>query len=150
MDVGADPVALLAEGSSILGPVLRPAGFTFLAGQTGVGSGGRFASGRWTKGSRSIELHFRHSLGLVRYHLGARSISHDDFMWSVTRGRGGNQYPGFSDDPLQGFRDLTQDLMRYGQEFLVGPDGDLDRRIDDATAHPKPSGLKAVTDGGAP
>ena len=150
MDYGIDPVTLLAEGCSILDPVLTPAGFTFVSGPNGVGSGGRFASGRWVRGSRSVELHFRYSLGLVAYHLGPRSISHDDFMWSVTRGRGGHRYPGFSEDPLQGFRDLATDLGRYGQEFVVGTDADLDRRIGEAIAHPKPSGLRAVIGGGAP
>lgn len=150
MDVRLDPSDLLGEGCSLLDPILTPAGFTFEVGKGGVGSGGRFASGEWVRGSRRLELHFRHSLGLVTYHFGPRSISHDDLMWSVTSGRGGNQYPGFSEDPLQGFRDLAVDLARYGQEFVAGPDDLLEQRMKDAVANPKPTGLRAITRGGAP
>jgi len=43
-----------------------PAGFTFHLTNNGNSSGGDFATGRFTKGTQDLELHFRHSLGMVR------------------------------------------------------------------------------------
>ena len=56
---------ILTAWSVIVGDVLRPAGFTFHMTGTGHNSGGRFAAGRFTKGSQYLEVHFRHSPGLV-------------------------------------------------------------------------------------
>ncbi len=33
---------------------------------------------------------------------------------------GGNQYPGFSDDPLDGFRHLAHNLENFASDFLNG------------------------------
>jgi hypothetical protein len=33
---------------------------------------------------------------------------------------GENAYPGFADDPLDGFRHLRADLERFGDDFLTG------------------------------
>jgi hypothetical protein len=41
-------------------------------------------------------------------------------MRAVLGRRGGNHYPGFSEDPLDGFRHLRYDLERYCSEFLSG------------------------------
>ncbi len=70
-------------------------------------------------------------------------------MWSVLGGATGNKYPGFSEDPIQGFRDLAEDLERNGKEFLTGSDVQLDQRFEHAAAHPKPTGFKAIIDPGA-
>jgi hypothetical protein len=70
-------------------------------------------------------------------------------MWSVLGGAAGNKYPGFSDDQIQGFRDLAEDLERHGQEFLTGSDEQLAQRFEHAAANPKPTGFKAITDPGA-
>lgn len=76
----------------------------------------------WERGRRRVELHFRNSLGLVRYHLGDTSIAHEDYMWAVTGERNVTEYPGFSDDPLDGFRHLRSDLEKYASCFLSGSD----------------------------
>jgi hypothetical protein len=60
-----DPVEIMTAGSVILGQVLSPAGFTFQLTGQGHSPGGAFATGRFTKGSQHLEIHFRHSLGLV-------------------------------------------------------------------------------------
>jgi hypothetical protein len=143
-----DPEQMLQEGVRILESVLVPAGFRFSAGPSGVGSGGRFASGVFVKGSRQLEVHFRHTLGLVTYQLGSASISHEDFMRAAQAGRS-RRYPGFSDDPLQGFRDLQYDLQQYGQVFLVGSDAELQGYFTWVMANPRPHGLSGLLRGGA-
>ncbi len=88
--------------------------------ESGDGSGGRFARTDYVRGDRRLELHFRYSLGLVTYYLGAVAISHEAYMRTVLGPRGNNQYPGFSEDPLDGFRHLRHDLQRYCDDFLSG------------------------------
>ena len=46
-------------------------------------------------------------------------------MWSVLGRRGVTKYPGFSDDPLDGFRHLASDIANYAQAFLEGTDNDF-------------------------
>jgi hypothetical protein len=115
-----NPTGMLREGSKILDRVLRPHGFTFVEGPSGSGSGGHFAAGNYVRGDRRLELHFRHSLGLVTYHIGALSASHEAYMRDLLGREGGNRYPGFSDDPLDGFRHLAHDLERFAADFLSG------------------------------
>jgi len=117
-----DPARTLAAGVEILAPVLERHGFTHASSAAGDSSGGRYASSMWERGRRRVELHFRNSLGLVRYHLGDTSIAHEDYMWAVTGERNVTEYPGFSDDPLDGFRHLRSDLEKYASCFLSGSD----------------------------
>jgi hypothetical protein len=58
---------LLAGGIKILDGLMAAHGFAFVAKASGRGSGGEFASGEFCRGNRALELHFRYSLGLVRY-----------------------------------------------------------------------------------
>jgi hypothetical protein len=46
-------------------------------------------------------------------------------MWAVTGRKWSTEYPGFSDDPLDGFRHLRADLEKHGSSFLTGSDADL-------------------------
>ena len=115
-----DPRAILREGCKILDPVMKRHGFTFVEGQAGQGSGGYFATGNYVRDDRQLELHFRYSLGLVAYHLGSQKVSHESYMREVLGSAGGNLYPGFSDDPLDGFRHLAHDLDRFASDFLSG------------------------------
>jgi hypothetical protein len=103
----ADAVSVLNAGAAILAPVLAPAGFTFHLTSHGRSSGGDFATGRFTKGTQYLELHFRYSLGLVSYGWDDAAISHADYLRGL---RVTGSYPGYSDDPLGGFRHLALDL----------------------------------------
>lgn len=114
------PEAALQIGREILDPVLEPLGFRFSENLAGKGSGGYFAFAEYSNGDRRLELHFRQSLGLVRYHFGSISLSHEDYMATKLGGRGLSQYPGFSSDPIDGFRHLREDLAAHGGEFLSG------------------------------
>jgi hypothetical protein len=109
---------LLVRGASILRPLLESHGFTFVVFAEGRGSGGSYAAGRFTRGDQCLEFHFRHTLGMVSYHWGDDTITHDQYMRSL--GLKG-QYPGFSDDPLDGFRHLRIDLQAL-TGFLEGTD----------------------------
>ena len=88
------PKDALLEGTRILERVLGPQGFVFQFGGEDQGSGGNFAWGEFVRESRRLELHFRHDLGLVRYHVDSWSASHETYMrelglWEQCR------YPGF-------------------------------------------------------
>jgi hypothetical protein len=112
-----NPKAILDQGKEIVGQVLRPWGFDYRELDEGLGSGGRFAAGVFRAGDRSLELHFRRSLGLVTYRLGALGLDHVTYMrYLGVYGR--NLYPGFSDDPLDGFRGLAHDLDAFCGDFL--------------------------------
>lgn len=111
--------ALLA-GADILSPIMCAAGFQFSLDASGPSSGGQYACGHYAKGDRRLDLHFRNSLGLVTYWIGIRSLGHESYMRGLgVDGR--NQYPGFSGDPLDGFRHLGRDLEDFCSDFLTGP-----------------------------
>jgi hypothetical protein len=116
--ITVDPKEALFEGVKIVGPLMASNGFTFHFRDEGSGSGGKFAWGEFVRKDRRLELHFRHSLGLVRYHVRKASVSHEAYMrelgvWAQCR------YPGFSDNPMDAFHDLAHDLQFAG-DFLSG------------------------------
>jgi len=114
------PQEALQSGRAILDPVLEPHGFNYFETSAGKGSGGYFASAEYSIGDRRLELHFRYSLGLVRYHFGFMSLSHEEYMTAKLGGSGRSAYPGFSADPIDGFRHLREDLESHCGEFLSG------------------------------
>jgi hypothetical protein len=73
----------LLQGSELLKPLFAKHGFDYLPLGKGESSGGRFASAEFRKGDRRFKLHVRFSLGMVTYHLGSESISHQEYMCSV-------------------------------------------------------------------
>jgi hypothetical protein len=93
----------------------------------------------------------RASLGLVSYHLGDLQVPHEAFVRTVHGASGGNAFPGFSTDPLDGFRHLRHDLDRYGAAFLRGSDEELRslllRTVEQEQRRPR--GFKALFDPGA-
>lgn len=114
----AGPKDVLKKGVEILEPLLRSNGFRFRFGREGKGSGGLFAWGDFVREDRRLELHFRYSLGLVRYHVGQDSASHESYMrelnvWDQC------QYPGFSDNPMDAFAGIAHDLS-FADDFLSG------------------------------
>ncbi len=117
------PKELLERGLVELAAVLEPAGFVFIDAGDASGSGGPSASGEFLRRDRRLEIHVRFSLGPVRYHFGDYAVSHEDLVRGVRgtdRIDGPSEYPGFSDDPLAGFRHLRADLERFGAVFLTG------------------------------
>jgi hypothetical protein len=132
-------------GREILDEALKPLGFNFIEGASGQSSGGNFASGEYVKGDRRLEIHLRYSLGLVTYHLGSMSLAHESYMRALLGKNGGNQYPGFSDDPLDGFRHLSYDLSHFCGDFLSGSGEDFARCVVKATEQEKVIGFKALS-----
>jgi hypothetical protein len=138
---------LLEQGVANLTEVLGPAGFEFIMTDDGASNGGSFASGEFLRGDRRLELEVRSSLSLVRYHFGDESLSHEDLVRGVRALDGiseEGQYPGFSDDPMAGFRHLRHDVDRFGAIFLrAGAKAfrALKKWVD---KHPKRSGLAGL------
>lgn len=138
---------LLLRGVAELAGVLEPAGFEFIQSDEGVDSGGPFASGEFLKGDRRLELHVRNSLGLVRYHFGEESLSHEDLVRAVRTLEGisaEGQYPGFSTDPMAGFRHLRHDLDQFGAIFLRGGAKAFRALKKWLNQHPKKSGFAGL------
>jgi hypothetical protein len=131
-DFDDDKVSMLQSGAELLASVLVPNGFAFEVLGSGKGSGGLFAFGQFKRGERRLEFHFRYSLGMVCYHLGPCSMSHEDYMHAVLGERHVSKYPGFSNQPMDGFRDLFSDLQEHGADFLTGTDECLLQLIEKA------------------
>ena len=140
-EVAPDPEAALKAGIQALDPVLKRHGFQFRFEKSGLGSGGSFAWGRYLRNDRSLELHFRFTLGLVTYHIGDASLDHEAYMRALGV-YGLNAYPDFPNNPLESFDSLGRDLTRYCSDFLSG-DGLQFRRFaaDERTQHRTSSGL---------
>jgi hypothetical protein len=123
----AEAKELLQSGTLILKDILAEHRFKIGAIKSGIGSGGSFASCEFRRGNRRLRLHFRYSLGLVAYEAAGVTLSHEDFMWSVLGRPGATSYPGFSNEPLDGFRHLASDIAEYAQVFLEGTDDEFIR-----------------------
>jgi len=128
-EVAVDKERTLRDGIQALDPVLKPYGFQFIFERSGSSSGGPFASGRYVRGDRSLELHFRFTLGLVTYHIDDASLDHESYM-RLLGVYGQNSYPDFPTDPLESFASLARDLTNYCSDFLSG-DGAEFRRFSD-------------------
>ena len=110
--------ARLRAGVPAVAKVLALHGFKFRFRESGPSFGGPFASGDFVRGDRRLELHVRHGLGLVRYHVGSHSASHESYMKELgVLSR--CEYPGFPNDPLDPFVRLAHDLSFAG-EFISG------------------------------
>jgi hypothetical protein len=116
-------------------------GFSFEYGGEGPSSGGPYAFGSYVNSNRRLEIHFRHSLGLVTYHFGATSLYHEAYMRALLGDAGGNRYPGFSDNPLDAFGDLAADLQSFAGAFLNNDAGGFMRCVAKAEELKKASGF---------
>lgn len=107
----------LRAGAKILDVVMNPYGFHFVFDTAGKSSGGNFAGGSFVNGKRRIEFHFRNTLGLVTYHIGDKSLSHEEYMRLLDASAA---YPDFPKESLDSFRSLAADLENFGSDFLSG------------------------------
>jgi hypothetical protein len=124
----AERLALLLQGVEILDVVLGPAGFVFHETAHGNSSGGSFASGQLVREHQALSLSFRFSLGEVGYRWGATQLSHAQYLRALNvKGA----YPGFSKDPLDGFRHLLVDLNGPLVGFVIGDKTDFDLAAED-------------------
>ena len=56
---------------------------------------------------------------MINYKIGKYILSHDSYM-KLMGVKDESKYPGFSNDPLDAFRDLFHDLKNYGSDFISG------------------------------
>jgi hypothetical protein len=137
------PRQLLERGVEELAPLLAPAGFTFVHTDAGDES----ASGEFRRGDRVLELRVRRSLNVVWYHFAEHTLSHEDLVRGVgalDKIEQAPQYPGFSEDPMDGFRHLRVDLERFGDIFLKGGAKAFRALKKWLDKHPKKSGLAGL------
>ena len=139
-----EAIRLLKVGRQFIDPILEAHGFHWEPGWAGKSSGGFSDSGEYIKGDRRLELHFRFSLGLVTYHIGPSFLSHEEYMCHVA-GKGQAEYPGFSADPIDGFRHLAHDLANYCADFLSGPGDEFQQAIIAAIEKKKLSGFQKLS-----
>jgi len=137
-------IDVLLAGVKLLDSIMTRHGFKFVWGNAGRSSGGDFASCKYVKGNRILEIHFRHTLGLVTYHIGPDSLRHEIYMRALLGKNGGNRYPCFSDDPLDGFRILRSDLENYCSDFLEGSREKFRQCLAEARAAKKLSPLERL------
>lgn len=137
----------LRQGTEILDPVLSESGFKYCEEGAGKSSGGDYARGRYVKDDRILEIHFRHGLGLVTYHMGPESIRHEVYMRALLGRTGGNHYPSFASDPMTGFRDLRYDLENFGSDFLKGTGEHFHHCVNEALAAQKLSAFQRMEQG---
>lgn len=142
-----NPAEVLRGGAAELVSILGPEGFTFIETGTGSSSGGHFASGEFRREDRRLELHVRWSLGLVTYHVGDANLRHEDLTRAIAATQQVQEpaeYPGFSDQPIDGFRHLRADLVRFGRVFTQGTAEEFLVLVAWARRHPRPTGLAAL------
>lgn len=130
------PTDWLAEGCVILAPLLEANGFRLGQPETGAGSGGQAAWVRWTKGEQYVETHVRGALGIVSYGWAGESFSHQDYL--RLRGIHGD-YPGFSNDPLDGFRHLAHDLDGPAAQILNMTKQEFTATVSAIRGQPRPA-----------
>ena len=138
------PREILGLGCEVLDPILHAHGFSFEYGGEGPSSGGPYAFGSYVNSDRRIEIHFRHSLGLVTYHFGKASLDHEAYMRALLGDAGGNRYPGFSDNLLDAFGDLAADLQSFAGAHLNNDAEEFMRCVAKAEEWKKPSGLARI------
>ena len=137
--------AILQEGRKYIDPIMEANGFHWKDGRSGNSSGGFSDSGEYIKENRKLELHFRWSLGMVKYHIGESQISHENYMLHLA-GKGKATYPGFSKEPLDAFKHLADDLQKYGEDFLSGDGTKLIGAVEKQKEKNKLSGFQRLSD----
>jgi hypothetical protein len=131
-------------GRPALDAVLLPAGFRFVPGESGKGSGGQYVQGSYRRGERRLDFSVRWALGLVQYLDGARRLEHTEFIRATTRGSSTGKYPGFNDSPVEAFSDLASDLRTFGAIFLDQGPVAFEELSAWIAANPKPQGMDAL------
>ncbi|MDP3938049.1 MAG: hypothetical protein Q8R92_07920 [Deltaproteobacteria bacterium] len=137
-----DAIELRRRGVELLSPVLVPYGFVYQASEVDRGGGGLYAHG----GSHERTVRWNSACAM---RVDAATLLHEDFARAAV-GRGQARYPGFSDDPLDGFRDLATDLVRFGSVFLAGTTAAFAALVTKAERTRPPRGFAALSPGHHP
>ena len=110
---------LLAEGARILEATMADHGFRF-GGVSEEKVGHRVAArGRFSRRGRALDLEVRSGVAIAAYVARERLLLHPDYMAGLGA-TAAMRYPGLSSDPLDAFRRLRADLVRFVRPFLAG------------------------------
>lgn len=137
-----NPKEELLKGVKLLEPILQPYGFRFILENEGFSSGGHSAGGAFVAGNKRVELHFRYSLGLVSYQIAPHKVNHVDYI-PAQGGKG--RYPGFSKKPIDAFKNLADDIKKYGALFLNKETTRFEELAKELKANPPIKGFKALS-----
>jgi arsenate reductase (thioredoxin) len=110
---------LLEHGAGLLKDVLRSHGFKFGGVREEKTAGRSVAVGRFQRRGRALELQVRTGVCIALWVAGERRMLHPDYMDCLGASRL-MRYPGASKDPLDAFRRLRADAMRFAVPFLTG------------------------------
>lgn len=110
---------LLAEGAGLLQDVMDAHGFKRADVREAKIDGRTSAIMRFARRGRALELQARTGVTIAAYHAGTNRLSHPDYMEHLGVAHL-MRYPGLSKDPLDAFRRLRADLIRFARPFLNG------------------------------
>jgi arsenate reductase (thioredoxin) len=110
---------LLEEGAHLLVDVLKPHGFRLGKVYEEEAAGRKHAVVRFDRRGRSLELQVRSGVTLAAYVVGEYRLLHPHYMERLGVAAL-MRYPGLSKDPLDAFRRLRADIVRFGGSFLTG------------------------------
>jgi arsenate reductase len=110
---------LLAEGARILEPTMAAHGFKFGGVVDEKVGHRRAATGRFARRGRALDLEVRFGVAIAAYVARERLLLHPDYMAGLGA-TAAMRYPGLSSDPLDAFRRLRADLVRFARPFLAG------------------------------
>jgi hypothetical protein len=110
---------LLTEGGGILADVMGAHGFKRQEIRESKVGGRPAATTSFVRRGRAIDLRSRSGVTFAGYAAGGRYLSHPDYMERLGVAER-MRYPGLSKDPLDAFRRLRTDLIRFGRPFLRG------------------------------
>jgi len=110
---------LLEEGAHILVDILKPHGFRLGRVHEAESAGRKHAEVRFDRRGRSLELQVRSGVTLAAYVVGEHRLLHPHYMERLGVASQ-MRYPGLSKDPLDSFRRLRSDMVRFGGPFLTG------------------------------
>lgn len=81
---------------------------------------------------------------MVQYRIDDLQLHHSAYMRVVLGPGGGNRYPGFSGDALDGFCHWAHDLSQYCGVFLSGSNQDFEAIAQKAAVDTKVAGINRL------
>jgi len=110
---------LLVQGSKIVEGTLKEHGFKSDGVREEKTKGRNVAVLEFARRGRTIELQVRSGVGIALYAAAERQMLHPDYM-ECLGASALMRYPGLSKDPLDAFRRLRTDIVRFAGPFLTG------------------------------
>lgn len=109
----------LKDGAALLEDLFERHGFKFGGVREHTAGNRSIAVGSYTRRGRAVELQVRSGVLVAAYVANERRLLHPEYL--ERRGVAGQmRFPGLSKDPMNAFRRLRADLLRFGTSFLSG------------------------------